>query len=154
MSLPGAILAIDPGTKRVGFAVSDGLRLGGTPLEVWTRRDLEQDLRRVETLVESYEVVEILVGLPLRQDGSDSASTVRARAFAEAVADRLPGLPVRTRDETLTTWAAEERMTELGIPRRDWKSKVDAFAALILLEEDLIETAPDGASPPDGADAD
>lgn len=133
----GRILAIDPGTKRIGYAVSDELGLTVQPLEVWSRAGLAQDLSRLKRLIEEYEVVELLLGLPLRMDGSESPSTERARVFGEAVRAEFPSVPLSTRDETLTTWAAEERLAELGVPRKLWKQKVDAFAAAALLEEEL-----------------
>lgn len=141
MKIPGRILAVDPGTKRIGYALSDDLQLTCAPLEVWTRKGLPADLAHLRALVESHEVVEILVGLPLRQDGSDSPSTERARALRDAIAEALPDIPVGTRDETLTTWEAEQRMIERGVPIRARKAKVDAFAAACLLEEELASRA-------------
>lgn len=137
MELLGRILAIDPGTKRVGFALSDDLQLTARPLEVWKRRSLEADLEHVRSLVDEHEVQEILFGMPYRQDGSESPSTERARALMAAVAEAVPDIPIVERDETLTSWAAEERLRDEGVPRKQWKSRVDAYAAAALLDEEL-----------------
>lgn len=137
MKIPGRILAIDPGTKRVGFALSDDLQLVARPLEVWKRRGLEADLERVRALVAEHEVAELLVGMPYRLDGSESPSTERARAFMVALVEALPDLPVRERDEALTSWAAEERLRSEGVHPSKWKEKVDAYAAAALLDEEL-----------------
>lgn len=139
MSQPKRILAVDPGTKRIGIALSDGLGLTAQPLEVWASRGLDADAAHVRALCETHEVDEVVVGLPFRQDGSESPSTQRARRLLEAIAAALPELPVGGHDETLTTWEAEQRMDELGIPPRERKAKVDAFAAACLLEE-VLET--------------
>ena len=135
--VPGRILAIDPGTKRIGYALSDELQLIARPLEVWTRRGREADLAHLRQLVVRYEVVEVLVGVPYRLDGSSSPATERAEAFKDAVAAALPECPVRVRDEALTTWAADERLREHGVHWRDRKGKRDAYAAAALLEEEL-----------------
>lgn len=137
MDVPGRILAIDPGTKRIGFALSDDLQVTCRPLEVWTRTSMAGDIEKVRQLVARHEVVEILLGMPYRQDGSESSSTVRTRAWGAALAEALPEVPMRERDETLTTFAAEERLEAEGVPRSKWKAKVDAYAAAALLDEEL-----------------
>lgn len=139
---PGRILALDPGTKRIGLALSDELQRIASPLEVWTRRSEAEDLAHLRRLVEDHEVAELLVGIPYRMDGSESRSTERALAFARTLEAAFPALPLTRRDETLTTWAAQERMAELGVPPKDRKKRVDAFAAACLLEEELGARAP------------
>lgn len=79
----------------------------------------------------------MLVGLPYRLDGSESPSTERAQALLDAIAARLPEVRVIGRDEALTTWAAEERLAEAGVPAKERKARIDAYAALVLLEEEL-----------------
>lgn len=142
MNVPGRILAIDPGTKRMGFALSDDLQVACYPLEVWVRRSKAADLERIRQLLDQHEVVELLIGMPYRQDGSESPSTERARAFRVLLEETFPDLPIRERDETLTTFAAEERLEAEGVPRSKWKMKVDAYAAAALLEEELQARAP------------
>lgn len=137
MDVPGRILAIDPGSKRIGYAVSDDLQMTARPLEVWKKKGLEHDLDYLGQLIKKHEAVEVLVGLPYRLDGSESPSTERAKAFVEAIRERWPDLQIRTRDEALTTWEAEQRMQLEGIPQTARKSKIDAYAAAALLEEEL-----------------
>lgn len=139
MDIPGRILAVDPGTKRIGYAISDDLQLMARPLAVWKRQGLDQDLFHLDTLIEQYEVTEVLVGMPYRMDGSDSPSTERARSLVASMCEYWPHMKVSTRDETLTTWDAEARLREEGIPPSMWKTKVDAYAAALLLEEELAE---------------
>ena len=135
--VPGRILAVDPGTKRIGYALSDDLQLMARPHEVWSRRGLTEDLQHIRELVDEFEVVEILVGLPLRLDGSESPSTARARALAEAIRAALPEMTVGMRDEALTTWEAEQQLIAEGVPPAARKAKVDAYAAAALLAEEL-----------------
>ena len=145
MDVPGRILAVDPGTKRIGYAISDDLRVTVRPLEVWTRRGLELDLKHLETLLKQYEVVEVVVGMPYRLDGSESPSTERARSLLESIRSTWPELRVREYDEALTTWAAEQQLTAEGVPPKARKSKVDAYAAAALLEAFLRQLDEDRA---------
>lgn len=137
MEVKGRVLAIDPGTKRIGYALSDDLQHLASPLEVWRRAGLDADLAHLRALVETHEVRELLVGVPYRLDGSESASTARALAFLEEVVAAFPELPVHTRDEGLTTWEAERRLEAQGVPPKKRKERVDAYAAAVLLEEEL-----------------
>jgi putative Holliday junction resolvase len=132
------VLAIDFGTKRLGFAVGD--ELGARPLETWTRRDEAQDLARVRAHVEAYAIDRVVVGRPTMLDGRTSPATDRADAFREALAAALER-PVEPWDEALTSWAADARMEEADLPRAKRKAWRDAYAALILLEDYLTAAA-------------
>ncbi len=138
MSEYGRVLGIDPGTKRIGFAISDDMRWNARPLSVWKRRTIEEDVAHVRALIEEHEVIGVVVGVPYSLEGNETESTARARAFLDALRAALPELPIRERDEALTTWAATERMRELGIePKREL---VDAYAAAVILQEELDAT--------------
>jgi putative Holliday junction resolvase len=137
------ILALDPGSKRIGLALSDDLGWLASPLEVRVKQGLAADLAYLREIVETHEVGEVVVGVPYRLGGGESASTERARAFLEAVRGAMPtGVVVTERDEALTTWAAEERMKAAGLGPEARKKQVDAYAAAVLLEEVLAERAP------------
>jgi putative pre-16S rRNA nuclease len=136
---PGRILGIDPGTKRIGFAISDDLQVTARPLEVWTRRQsADDDLGHIVELVKAHEVVRVVVGVPYRLDGSKGPAAEKALAFIDALRARLPaGVSVEGRDEALTTYEAEERLKERGLYPRERRELVDAFAALVILQEAL-----------------
>ena len=146
----GRILAFDPGTRRIGVAVSDDLQWMARPLEVIRRvhKGLDGALERIRELVEAHEIVEFVVGVPYRLDGSESASTAMAKNFVAALRAAVPTIPVTARDETLTSWEAEQILAERGITGRDQKGLVDAFAAAVILQELLDERRPD--APPAG----
>lgn len=131
----GRILAIDFGTKRIGFALSDELGWSAAPLSVWRRSSLEADLAHIEQLVAEHEVRELVVGLPYRMDGSAGTSAARAQAFIDALRLALPEVPLHTLDETLTTFEAEARMQRQGLSPAEAKAQVDAYAAWVILEE-------------------
>ena len=133
----GRILAIDFGTKRIGFALSDEDGWSAAPLSVWHRVSLEADLAEVRRLLDEHEVAELVVGLPYRMDGSAGSSAARAQQFIDAVRGVVGDVPLHTPDETLTTYEAEERMHQLGLSPVQAKAQVDAYAALVILEEFL-----------------
>ena len=141
----GRILALDPGTRRIGVAVSDDFRWMARPLEVIRRvsKGLDQAVARVATLIEDHEVTELVIGIPYRLDGSASASTEMAFELRDALEKAFATLPVTPRDETLTSWEAEQILAERGIKGRDQKGLVDAFAAAVILQELLDERRPD-----------
>ena len=132
------LLGIDFGTKRIGFAVSDEMGWGARPLEVYSRKDIARDLEHVKALARQYEVKRIVVGVPFKLDGSTGASAKRALAFIEALDGLVEGVPVTTRDEALTTFAANQRLDEEGIrdPKKR-REKLDAYAAAVILQEEL-----------------
>lgn len=135
---PKTALGIDYGTKRIGYAVSDGLGWSARPLEVYARKDLEQDLAYLAALVESQEIVRIVIGIPYRLNGDAGPEAVRAQGFVDSVRLALPGIEVSTIDEALTTFEANRLMDEHGVKNREKKKKLrDAYAAAVLLQEDL-----------------
>lgn len=140
--LPGRALAIDYGTKRIGFALSDELGWTAEPLEVWSRRGLAADLDHVRALIAEHEVRRVVVGVPNRLDGTVGDAALRALGFVDAVRAAVAPVPVDTRDEALSTWEATERMRARGIKAHDHKRWVDAYAALVILEEDLAARRP------------
>lgn len=134
------ILGIDPGTRRVGLALSDDMHWSARALSVLKRaRSLEEDMAALRTVVQAHEVGEIVCGMPYRLDGSESDSTERARAFFDAVRAAFPELPVKERDEALTSWEAEEQMRAEGLSPKQRRAQVDAYAARVLLQEELDE---------------
>ena len=139
-------LGIDFGERRIGIAISDP---GGTfalPLTTLTRRDDESAAAEIAALAREEAVVRIVVGEPLRSDGSAGSAAHRARSFARKVA-AASGLPVETIDEALTSREADRRLAEAGVPAAKRAGRRDALAAQLLLQEALDrgprpETAP------------
>jgi putative holliday junction resolvase len=131
----GRLLGIDPGTKRIGFAISDDMRWTARPLEVWKRKSLAEDLAHVRALIEAHEVIGVVVGVPYSLEGKETQSTGRAKEFIAALRAALPEVPITERDEALTTWEAEQRMRDAGLePDRQL---IDAYAATVILQEEL-----------------
>lgn len=144
-------MGLDPGTRRVGVALSDDLQWMARPLEVVRRvhKGFDQAVARIVELIEIHDVTELVVGVPYRLDGSSSASTEMALKFIEALRQAAPDVPITPRDETLTSWEAEQILAERGITGRDQKALVDAYAAAVILQELLDERRPAGSDAED-----
>ncbi|MFP3916002.1 MAG: Holliday junction resolvase RuvX [Actinomycetota bacterium] len=123
------ILSVDPGTVRVGLAVSDPLGISVRPLEVVAE---PAALERIVSLCSEMDLEEVIVGLPVREDGREAEGAASARNLASQIAART-GLKVTTVDERYTTRMAEEMMAEAGKDSRARRGKVDGAAAAVLL---------------------
>lgn len=131
---PGRVLALDLGTKRVGVAVSDELRLTARPLAPLRRASWKQLLREVAQLCESFDVRAVVVGLPLRLDGSEGDAALDARRITRNLSLSL-GIPIHLQDERLTSRAAEETLRAEKASAGETKRRVDGEAATIILHD-------------------
>ena len=130
------ILGLDFGSKTVGVAVSDPLRITAQGVEIIRRKDenkLRQTLARIEAIVQEYEVEQIVLGLPKMMNDSLGERVDKTIEFKEHVSRRT-GLPVIMWDERLTTVAADKAMMEAGIRRENRKDYVDMIAAQLILQ--------------------
>jgi putative Holliday junction resolvase len=130
------ILALDPGTKRIGVALSDELGWTAQPLETFERKSLGVDIAHIKDLVSRHEVREIVVGMPVRLDGRMGPAAQSAQQFLDAVQTGV-GIPVVAWDERLTTKAAEQMLIEADVSRKKRKGVVDRVAAALLLKSYL-----------------
>jgi putative holliday junction resolvase len=127
------ILAIDPGTVRLGLALSDPSGTIAQPLSVLARRSEPEDLKALTELVERHEVGMIVIGLPRLMDGRLDTAAQQAQAFGAQVA-RATGRPVAYWDERLTSVAAERYLIEQGKRRSQRRQEIDRVAATLLLQ--------------------
>lgn len=130
----GVRLGIDVGRTRVGVARCDPHGMLATPVETLARR--EEPVAGIRRLVDEYEAVEVIVGLPLSLSGAETASTADSRDVAEQLAALLT-VPVRLVDERLTTVSAARGLREAGRTAKNSRSVVDQAAAVILLQHAL-----------------
>jgi putative Holliday junction resolvase len=154
---PATILALDYGRARIGLAIADAQVRLAKPLATLERINRNEDMRRLRELAHEQGVTQIIVGLPLRLDGSHGEMAEEASRFAERVRKQI-GVPVEMVDERLTSWEAQRLLEEQGgrpmnppartgpgkdldrpkrKPKMEGKLTVDALAAAVILKEYL-----------------
>ena len=129
----GRILVLDPGSRRIGLAVSDPTGTLAQPLDAVERRSGRDWAGAIAALAEELEAVEIVVGLPRHMDGSEGESAADARQMAETLRSRL-NIPVKLWDERLTTVAAERMFRESGVKTPRARRHIDSVAAALILQ--------------------
>lgn len=130
------VLAVDPGAKRVGLAVSDPTGTIAQPLSTLPAEPRDTLVERLAEVAKQNDVTRIVVGLPLRMDGSHGPEARSARELAAALR-KASRLPVELLDERLTTAAAERSLIAGGVRRATRRQTVDRVAAALLLQTRL-----------------
>ncbi|RCL34313.1 MAG: Holliday junction resolvase RuvX [Verrucomicrobia bacterium] len=135
---PHPILAIDHGQSRIGIAATDELGIASHPVETIhiSRTD---PLKRIPEIAAQRNVSLIILGLPLRLDGSEGEAAQRVRNFGNALTEKIPNIRLEYSDERLTTTTASEKLREAGKDTRAQRDIVDQVAALEILNGWLDE---------------
>ena len=134
----GRLLAVDPGTKKIGIAVCDELQFTIKPIKIIQRSSWKKLLVEVRELLAVYDAKALIMGLPLNTDGTESEMSQEARRMARNFSLSLD-IPVVLHDERLTSYAAKGRLWSTGSGEKKVRQKLDSEAAAIILE-DFIET--------------
>jgi putative Holliday junction resolvase len=130
------ILALDHGTRRIGVAISDELKMIAQPLEYIPAEPFADVLARIKEIIREKEVELILVGMPRNMDGSYGPAALKVQEFTAALRDAVT-VPIQTWDERLTSAQAQRFLIQGGVRRNQRKEKVDKTAAAILLQSYL-----------------
>ena len=130
----GRILALDPGTKRIGVAICDGDRVVTTPLPRIDRSSWKKLLSEIKQLLQQFDAKALVMGLPLESDGRESEMSSEAREMARKFALSL-AIPVFVQDERVTSYDAKGRLWDKGVA--DAKDLVDSEAAALILSDFL-----------------
>lgn len=136
----GRVMALDVGTKTIGVAVTDPLRMFGQPVCTLGRQGVKRDVQGLLHLVEEYEPDEIVVGLPYELDGSESRSAKLARQVGDALGEAV-GKAVHYHDERYSSVEAERALIGVNMSRQKRKRVIDQAAAVVILERWLREQA-------------
>lgn len=132
------ILGLDVGSKTIGVAISDPLKLtaqGLTTLQ-WNENDMSSADEPLKQIIEEYEVSEIVVGLPKNMNGTIGERGEISQIYARRL-ERIFGLPVHLNDERLTTVAAERTLLEADVSRKKRSQVIDKMAAVMILQNFL-----------------
>ncbi|MGB6976897.1 MAG: Holliday junction resolvase RuvX [Gammaproteobacteria bacterium] len=127
------VLGFDFGLKRIGTAVGQTTTKTATPLSVLKARDGHPNWQEVDRLLQEWQPIALVVGLPIDMDDEKQQILQAAQAFMQALQRRYP-LPVHGMDERLSTKEAREHIFAEGGYRALQKISVDCYAAKLILE--------------------
>ncbi len=130
------VLGIDLGDRNIGLAVSDQLLITAQALDRYQVKSKDEDKKYFKELVEKYEIVEIVVGLPLRMDGSIGTQAEKTKIFAHWLEKTLR-LPVVFWDERLTTVQALKILSQQKTKIKRKKILKDQISATLILSSYL-----------------
>ncbi|MFE6133514.1 Holliday junction resolvase RuvX, partial [Streptomyces sp. NPDC056437] len=118
-----------------------------TPVETVPGRDVPAAHRRLRQLVEEYEPIEVVVGLPRSLNGGEGPAAAKIRVFAQELARGIAPLPVRLVDERMTTLTASQGLRASGVKSKKGRSVIDQAAAVVILQNALESERASGAAP-------
>ena len=132
-------IALDVGDKTVGIALSDELGITAQGLTTLERVGIRKDTGKILDLVKEYNCDTIVIGLPLRLDGTDSPQTEKVREFRTMIENKMrstamKGIDVVWQDERLTTVQAEKVLIEADVSRKKRKAVIDKQAAVLIMQ--------------------
>ncbi len=129
------ILGIDYGDARVGIAITDELNITAQGLETIQRNHSDKIvLRRLDEILDTYEVDTIVVGLPLNMDGTMSERAEITEKFVHKLKCKYNKMKIEVIDERLTTVAAHKTMNFLDVNKHKKRNIVDTISAVYILE--------------------
>lgn len=131
-------LGIDHGDARIGVSATDPLGILCHPVETIVVAQTNPALRIAE-LVRQRGIRTLVIGLPIRLDGTEGTAAAKVKKFAQSVTESCPGIPMEFVDERLTTTAAHEKMQEAGRKAKDRKMTIDQAAAVEILNSWMEE---------------
>ena len=129
------ILGIDYGEARVGIAITDALNITAQGLETIQRNNSDKVvLRRLDEILQKYEVDTIVVGLPLNMNGTMSERAEITEKFVHKLKCKYNQIKIEVIDERLTTVAAHKTMNFLDVNKNKKRDIVDTISAVYILE--------------------
>jgi len=136
----GRRLGVDVGKVRVGVAVCDPDGILATPLATVSRDmgaaadSVPADIAELGRLVREHEVVQVVVGLPVRLNGAEGPAAIDSRRYADRLASVVEPVPVVLADERMSTVVATRRLAERGVRGKRQRAVVDQAAAVEILQ--------------------
>ena len=134
-------LGIDYGEARIGVAATDACGILAHPVES-IHRGKVNSLDRIRELVQQKGIRTLVLGLPIRMDGTEGTACAKVRAFGEKLHATLPDLPLVYVDEYLTTTIAQEKLHQAGKKAKNFKPIIDQAAAVEILNNWMEMSAP------------
>ncbi len=139
-------LGIDHGDARIGLALSDDLGMLAHPLKTIHRKQTPDPLAEIAEIVDERKIDTVVIGMPLRMDGTEGTAAAKVRTFIAALTSRLSAaVSIATIDERLSTVVAQEELMASGRNLRRSRAIIDQAAACVILQDylDSHDTPPD-----------
>lgn len=137
----GPLIGIDPGSKTLGIAASDALRLIASPIEIIPRgKKFAPTLQRLGELITERSATGLVIGLPLNMDGSEGPRAQASKALGNNILGTY-NIPITFFDERLSTAQAERGMLEADLSRARRAELIDASAAAVILQAAIDQLA-------------
>ena len=114
------IIALDIGTVRIGVATSDIMEIIASAYESYRRKNTDEDVKHIAQLVSSLNAGLVVIGLPLKMDGTEGQSVEMAKNFGEELA-KVVSVPICYQDERLSTVTAQKNSYRVGNATRKKK---------------------------------
>ena len=134
----GRLMGLDVGTKTIGIAISDSLKMIATPKLTIKRQSNKKDFLVIQKLILENRIKALIIGLPLNMDGSESAMSKFVRKFTEELDQFLINAKIVFGDERLSSFEAEDVINEkIKSRNRDKKTLIDQIAAAVILQSVL-----------------
>ena len=136
------ILGLDVGDKTIGVAVSDPLLISANGITTIERIGIRKDAGKVINYIKEYDCQKVVIGLPLKLDGTESPQTLKVIEFANMLANKLRSIAMQNveidfADERYTTVMAEKVLIEADLSRKRRKEVIDKQAAVLILQSYL-----------------
>ncbi|MBI5555921.1 MAG: Holliday junction resolvase RuvX [Elusimicrobia bacterium] len=127
------IMGLDVGEKTIGLAVTDPLNIMAQPVTTISRTSLGKDFALITETILTYDIGEIVIGLPLNMDGSSGEKVKVVLSFKDRLSAAV-SVPVTTWDERLSTVAMQKTLIAAAVSRQKRKKVIDKLAAVFILQ--------------------
>lgn len=127
------LLGLDMGTKKIGVALSDTLRIIATPHSTIIRKSFAKDIKAIRAIINEHNVAGLIIGLPIQMDGGEGDSCQMVRGFA-AKLEKVLTIPMYFQDERMSTAAVTRTLNETGLTRQKKSALDDKMAASYILQ--------------------
>ena len=131
-------MALDVGSKTIGVAITDPLKVTVRPLKTLIRDNLERDAERIGELIEEQDIEQLVVGMPRHLGGERSSVADLIEPLVKLLEQNFE-IPIVPAEERLSTKEAERLMAEADLPQAERRQRRNEFAAAVILEWYLEE---------------